>query len=514
MSVLIPLLLCGTLISLLYLWAKRAQNYWTRKGVPQIKPNIIFGNLGPLMRGRKSFKDTFYEFYQEANSKGYKYLGLYAGMTPDFMPVDLNLIKSIMTKDFNNFSSHGIFHHQTIKLSTHLFHMEGAEWKNRRAKLTPAFTSGKMKKMFETVAATADELTNFVADKAQANEPFNIKETLSRFTTDVIASVAFGLESKSLKDPEDLFRRIGKKALTFSMLNIFMKNFIPESILIALKFQMFSPEVINYFTDIVKNTINYREVNNVERNDFMQLMIQLKKLGTLNSANDDENVADEKQKYFVTDEEILNESFLFFLAGFETSSSTMTFTFFELAQNPQIQETLRIEILKVLEKHDGKITYDSLFEMEYLDKVVKETLRKYPVLPAIPRKCTKSYKIPDTDIIIEKGTRVHIPVIGFQWDPKYYPNPEEYNPENFCPEKIASRPDFTWIPFGEGPRQCTGMRFGLMQTKIGIVALLSKFNFTLHPSVKPPFEADERIRLFAFKKDIIVFATKIQEKII
>ncbi|XP_066154468.1 cytochrome P450 6a2-like [Euwallacea fornicatus] len=514
MSALTALLLFGIAISLLYLWAKWAQTYWTRRGVPQFKPNIIFGTLGPLIRGEKAFKDVFYNLYLDANSKGYKYLGLYAGTKPNFMPVDLKLIKRMLTKDFDSFGSHGTFHHHSMKLSTHLFSMEGQDWKNRRIKLTPVFTSSKMKMMFETVVATAAELTNVVADKATANEPFNIKETLSRFTTDVIASVAFGLETSSLKNSDDLFRRIGKQALKPSRLNIFMKHFVPDSILVALNVQMFSREVINYFSEIVQNVINHREKNNVERKDFMQLMLQLKKLGTLNSINDDESVAAEKQKFFVTDQEILNESFLFFLAGFETSSSTMTFTFLELAQNSQVQQTLRSEILEVLHKHDGKLTFESLGEMTYLDKVVKETLRKYPVLPVLPRRCTKSYKIPDTDIIIEKGTMVHIPVIGIQWDPNYYPNPEEYNPENFSPEKIASRPDFTWMPFGEGPRQCIGMRFGLMQAKIGIVALLSKFKFTLHPSVKPPFEADQGLRLYALKKDIIVYAAAVEKEII
>lgn len=78
-----------------------------------------------------------------------------------------------------------------------------------------------------------------------------------------------------------------------------------------------------------------------------------------------------EEKLYLNDEEILSESLLFFFGGFDTSSNTSTFTLFELAQHPELQEKLRTEILEVLEKHNGKLTYESLSEMTYLDKVIK-----------------------------------------------------------------------------------------------------------------------------------------------
>jgi cytochrome P450 family 6 len=85
-----------------------------------------------------------------------------------------------------------------------------------------------------------------------------------------------------------------------------------------------------------------------------------------------------------------------------------------------------------------------------------ETLRKYPPASPIFRTCTKEYQIPDTDITLEKGTIVLIPVEAIQNDPKYFNNPEEFNPDRFSPEEKQNRTEFSYFPFGEGPRICIG----------------------------------------------------------
>jgi cytochrome P450 family 6 len=86
-----------------------------------------------------------------------------------------------------------------------------------------------------------------------------------------------------------------------------------------------------------------------------------------------------------------------------------------------------------------------------------EALRKYPPLPILTRLCTRDYIVPDTTIQIKKGVGVIIPVLGIHRDPEYYPNPEVFDPERFNDENKKSRPAFTWLPFGDGPRICIGM---------------------------------------------------------
>jgi len=87
---------------------------------------------------------------------------------------------------------------------------------------------------------------------------------------------------------------------------------------------------------------------------------------------------------------------------------------------------------------------------------IAETLRKYPSLPLLTRECTKRYTIPGTSVTIEKGMPVIIPLLGIHKDPKYYPNPEKFDPDRFTVEAKSKRHHFTYLPFGEGPRICIG----------------------------------------------------------
>nr|CAD7574931.1 unnamed protein product [Timema californicum] len=180
----------------------------------------------------------------------------------------------------------------------------------------------------------------------------------------------------------------------------------------------------------------------------------------------------------MTDDLLAAQCFVFFLAGFETSSSTISSCLYELALNPEIQERLREEVDTVLHKYKGAITYEAIQEMDYLARAIDETLRKYPPKPNLDRQCTKTFTFPGTNHVIEKGTRLTIPAYALHHDPKYFPDPEQFNPDRFTEEAKRTRHHYSYLPFGEGPRICIGMRFGLMQTKVGLLSLLSKYKFS------------------------------------
>lgn len=106
------------------------------------------------------------------------------------------------------------------------------------------------------------------------------------------------------------------------------------------------------------------------------------------------------------------------------------------------------------------------------------------------RKVTKPYKVPETGVVLEQGTPVFIPVMAFHRDPEIYPDPEKFDPERFTKENIAARHPCAWMPFGDGPRNCIGLRFGMMQTRLGIATILNHFRITPSKNTMIPIRFD------------------------
>lgn len=119
------------------------------------------------------------------------------------------------------------------------------------------------------------------------------------------------------------------------------------------------------------------------------------------------------------------------------------------------------------------------------------------------------YTIPGSKTVLEKDTVVIIPVAGFNIDPEIYPNPEVFDPDNFLPEKIAQRDPFTYMPFGEGPRNCIGSRLAKMVTYAGLVTLLQNYRFKPSEKTPVPIEYEPDVQVLKSKTDFYFFIEKL-----
>ena len=162
---------------------------------------------------------------------------------------------------------------------------------------------------------------------------------------------------------------------------------------------------------------------------------------------------------------------------------------YELAYHHDLQDKVRKEVKELYKKHGG-FTYDAMMEMTYLDKVINETLRMYPPVTTLLRECGEDYKIPGSDLVLTKGTGVIIPVHAIHHDSRYYRDPQRFDPERFSPEVERERPNLAFLPFGVGPRNCVGMRFGLMQSKLGIASMIYSFKFSHNERTRYPVILD------------------------
>lgn len=344
-----------------YLW--RHMHYWQNMGIPCEEPHLLMGNMVGA-RTKISFNDVLQRYYKKFRGSG-PFVGFYSFTRPAAFILEPFLVKLILIKEFSNFTDRGFFSNpKDDPLSGRLVLLDGHKWKSMRNKLSSTFTSGKMKFMFPTVVKVCQEFIDVFGDMAEKSSIVEVKELLARFTTDVIGTCAFGIECSSLKDPEAEFRVMGRQSLskfrhgTFGM--AFLTSF--PNLARRLHMKMTPDHIEKFFLRIVKETVDFREKNNIRRDDFMDQLIDLKN-NRLMKTETGESMS-------LTIEEVTAQAYVFFNAGFETSSTTMGFALYELAQNEDIQQRLRDECNAVLAENDGELTYEVLQKMVYLNQVI------------------------------------------------------------------------------------------------------------------------------------------------
>ncbi|CAD7079500.1 unnamed protein product [Hermetia illucens] len=453
------------LITFVYLIFKWKYSYWKVRGVQYLEPSFPLGNIPfKKIHFSKYFVDAF-KYKQQT-----PLVGVYLFAVPVAVPISLDLIQSILVKDFSSFHDRGAYVNEVDDpLSAHMFNLDGEKWKAVRTKLSPTFTSGKMKFMFSTVVEVVERFNYTLANLIKVEPEVEVIDLLERFTTDVIGSCAFGIECNSLEDPNFIFRYYGRKVSEVSPFRHLFVGAFPN-LARRLHMRAVRKDVADFFIETVRKTIDYRVKNHIRRNDFMDLLIDINK----DSDESGEGAGTSKK---LSLEDMAAQAFLFFVAGFETSSATMVFCLYELALNSDIQEKCRQEINGVLTKYNGNLTYEAIKEMTYVDQTIKETLRQYPPIGFLIRKAVRDYPVPDTKVVIKKGMEVFIPLHRIHHDPEIYPNPEKFDPDRFSPEKVKNRHTESFLAFGDGPRHCVGQRFAKMQTRIGLTTLLKNYRF-------------------------------------
>lgn len=229
--------------------------------------------------------------------------------------------------------------------------------------------------MFQTFMACTDGLVDILEKTSKLQDAADIKDIAARYTIDIIGSCGFGINCNSLREPDSEFRKQGRRLFemtTFEKIKNTIFFMFSKRILDVLKFKQIPQSLEDFFINTIKNTIEYRETKNVSRKDFIQMLMEIKNKGYISEDNQD-NQVDVKDKTLqnpLTMNEMAAQCFVFFIAGFETSATTMAFALLELALNQAIQDKLRKEINDVLKKYNGEISYDAVMEMAYLDKVV------------------------------------------------------------------------------------------------------------------------------------------------
>ncbi|XP_036148779.1 probable cytochrome P450 6a20 [Monomorium pharaonis] len=476
-------------LSIIYIYYKYVIfNFWYKKGVFYVKPTVPTGNVSSFITGKIQIGVFLRDLYMKY--KDHRVFGIYAFFKPILVIADLDLIRTVLTKEFTSFHDRGMYTNENIDpLSANLFFLPGKKWRKLRAKITPTFTTGRIKQMFPILKKCSGKLLKNLESKAQMGESIEIKNILARYSIDVIMSTAFGIESNCIQDLSSDYFVQGKKIFKLNPIWIALLMFMPK-IMDLFSIPLIDKCISNFYINVFRENVKYRQTHNIIKNDFMNLLIQLMEKGYIDD-DDNETINMSGTTKKITMLEAAAQSFVFIAAGFESSSTTATFALYELAQHQDIQDKVREEIDEILKKHND-LSYDAMNEMIYLHKIINETMRKYPPLPMMNRVCTEELDLPTTNIRVPKGTLITVPVLGLHRDPSIYPDPDKFDPERFNKDEIAKRHPYAYLPFGEGPRKCIGERFGYAQVKVVLICLLAKYRFKFHSRTRVPLCFNER----------------------
>ncbi|XP_069108537.1 cytochrome P450 3A29-like [Argopecten irradians] len=457
--------LAGTILIAGCIYQKWKCHLARRYGLRGPPPLPIIGNMWELIKGGTT--DMEKKWLKEYGDVFVWSFGCMQNITVK----DQEILKTVLIKDFSNFTSRKLLDTSPSPLDKGIFFLKDTDWKRVRSIMNPTFSSAKLKMMTGDINKCARNLAVNLLKCTESDESIAIKDYYGAFTIDVISMTAFGLDVDSQKNLE-----IG---LIGHMKKIFNNAAVPIPVFLVaifgdwmmqllkyLKICFYPRDSMEFFEREVRAMIEERRRNPSNRTDLLQLMLN----ASLEMS--DANANEKAEKKTLTTDEIIGQSFLFFLAGYETTASLLSFSAYELMCNPEVQDRVYDEIVEQLGEEEP--TYDNISRLKYMELVLNETLRLYPALARIDREATKTVEI--NGVTIPKGSAVVIPIRALHQDPETYPDPTHFKPERFIDFK-PNQNNINFLPFGHGPRMCIGMRLAMMEAKIAVTHVLRKVKF-------------------------------------
>jgi len=478
-------------------------------GIPVVKPYFPLGSRNYLFSKNTHFSDFLLNDYKVFKNE--KIFGVFLFGKPIFVVNDLDLLKNIFVKDFNHFvdrqetntaESFRVAGEYDKLWGLQLDNASGDHWKNMRSTFTPIFTSGKMKGMLKFIKVVAESLHTEFGKKCDSGEEFELKSVVGKYSLDALAACAFGVDGESFTNEKAPFVENAKAIFQTGVQDaLILVKFIPgvAKLTETLNINVFKPKETKFFHDIIMRTISEREKTKERKNDLVDLMVDCIKEENVENEElpEEENLLNHKKKNKKLEKaEVVATALLFLIAGYDTTGMTLAYLCYSLSKNPEIQERLQSEIDSAYSDAGGVLPdFSTIQELPYLDMVIHETLRKFSPVGVNTRSCTEDYRVPDTDITIKKDDFIMFSFTGIHHDPRYWSHPDEFYPEHFSKEEKATRHPYAFLAFGQGPRNCIGMRFALLEAKVAVMEIFRRFTVTPGTKTIEPLVIDKHSQL-------------------
>lgn len=418
-----------------------------RKTPPGPKGNFLLGNLAAVSRDWLGFYAKCAKEYGDVVRLRYLHVPICLVMHP-------RDIESVLVTNAGNFTKSADYRALARVLGNGLLTNEGKAWQRQRGLIQPAFRHENILSYAPVMIRAARRML----ESWSGGKPRNVHADMMAVTLEVVAQCLFGADVAGVTD------RVGRdmevvtdRFMTDAGQALLLPFDLPDFLAPARR------DAIRDLDKIIHGIIRERRASNECRGDLLDALLQ---------ARDAEGQP-------MTNAQLRDEVMTLFLAGHETTAIALSWTCYLLSQHPQVEAKLVEELQAAFGDREPKL--EDLPRLRYTEMVLKESMRLYPAVWGIGRRAIADCEI--GGYRVTAGTNIFIFQSLTQRDPRFFPDPDAFDPERWCEDPVRSGkiPRFAYFPFGGGPRVCVGAAFAMMEATLLLAMIQRAFHLELVP---------------------------------
>jgi len=396
-------------------------------------------------------------------------VGFHAGPFRTLLVVHPDHIKHVLQDNNHNYEKGVVIATLKVLIGEGLFTSEGDFWRRQRRLAQPAFHRQRL----AGFATTMTDATRVMLDRwegvARDGGTLDVAAEMTRLTLGIVGRTLF---SRNLDDAADeVGRTLGE---VLARMNERAMRFLPSPLWWPTPSNRRLARGIRALDRVVFDIIERRRRTDTPHEDLLDMLLRAR---------------DEDTGEGMTDRQLRDEVMTFVLAGHETTAVALSWTWYLLARHPSIAETLRAEVATALGNRTP--TIEDLPRLQYARMIVEEAMRLYPPVWGFFRQALG----PDTlgEHRIPKGTVLIISPYVTHRHPRFWDDPERFDPGRFAPDRARERPRFAYMPFSGGPRLCIGNEFALMEAQLAVAMTMQRYRLELPAGAR--VEPESRVTL-------------------
>lgn len=365
-------------------------------------------------------------------------------------------INHVLVKNQKNYIKSPAYQQLKLIIGNGLVTSEGDFWRKQRRLAQPAFYKKQLQELYTVMQGITDDFCQSLAHKCRQDATLDMSKEMNNVTAAVVLKTLFTTNSSI--DQKLMYDAIGsaQEFVVFCMQN---PHLVPLTYINGKRKAFYKNKKL--FDDYILKIIETRQKQKNDAPDLLNMLM---------------GVQDADTGEVMSKQQLRDEIMTMYAAGNDTSANALGWTLYLLAQHPEVVQRLRAEAQLVLGNNTCP-SFADLRRLQYTKQVIEESMRLFPPAWSLGRENLADDNILGYDI--PKGSIIWISSYTLHRDPRYWENPNTFNPDRFHPDLAKQRSRMHYIPFGAGPRMCIGNHYAMMEMQLILSSMINKFDFEL-----------------------------------